>query len=34
MKAKLAFTAISEIPLPGNWAAAMSCCREVATKAL
>jgi hypothetical protein len=30
MKAKLAFTAISEIPLPGSRAAAMSWYREAA----
>jgi hypothetical protein len=34
MKAKLAFTAISQIPLFGSRAAAISCCREAATKAL
>ena len=34
MKAKLAFTAVSEIPLSGNRAAAISCCREVPTNAL
>jgi hypothetical protein len=28
MNAKLAFTAISQIPLFGSRAAAMSCCRE------
>ena len=33
MNAKLAFTAVSEIPLPGNRAAAISCCREAATNA-
>jgi hypothetical protein len=33
MNAKLAFTAISEIPLPGSRAAAISCCREAATNA-
>ena len=34
MNAKLAFTAISQIPLFGSRAAAMSCWREAATKAL
>jgi hypothetical protein len=34
MNAKLAFTAISQIPLFGSRAAAMSCCKEAATKAL
>ncbi len=34
MNAKLAFTAISQIPLTGNRAAAISCCREAPTNAL
>jgi len=34
MKAKLAFTAVSEIPLFGSRAAAISCCSEASTKAL
>jgi hypothetical protein len=34
MSAKLAFTAISEIPLFGSRAAAINCCREAATNAL
>jgi Molybdopterin cofactor-binding domain len=34
MKARLAFTAISEIPLPGSRAAAISWCSEASTKAL
>jgi hypothetical protein len=34
MKAKLAFTAISQIPLFGSRAAAISCCSEVPTNAL
>ena len=34
MKAKLAFTAISEIPLYGSRAAAISCCGEASTNAL
>jgi hypothetical protein len=34
MNAKLAFTAISEIPLSGNRAAANSCCKEAPTNAL
>src|SRR5262245_22381292 len=34
MNAKLAFTAVSEIPLPGNRAAAINCWSEALTKAL
>jgi hypothetical protein len=34
MKAKLAFTAVSEIPLFGSRAAAISCCSEASTNAL
>jgi len=34
MKAKLAFTAVSEIPLFGSREAAISCCSEASTKAL
>jgi hypothetical protein len=34
MNAKLAFTAISQIPLFGSRAAAISCCREAATNAV
>jgi hypothetical protein len=34
MNAKLAFTAISQIPLFGSRAAAISCCREAATNTL
>jgi hypothetical protein len=34
MKARLAFTAVSEIPSNGNRAAAISCCSEASTNAL
>ena len=34
MKANLAFTAVSEIPLFGSRAAAISCCSEASTNAL